>query len=221
MDVSLPAAVFVTAVVVLSLVSLASASGDYEYWAKAAFTTTVSENWRFTFEERLSFGDEARRLDDHQTDFCFTYWGLADGFGVGLGYKAIFEKDNDNWLVEDRPLLNLIVRTKVRDWGLVSRSRFEDRIPAEDPESWRYRNQVTITPPLTFTPLKIQPYVSDEVFVNFDSRDLCQQRLYGGAYIPLHEKVRLELFYLWKLDEQDDNSWHDMNVLGSYLYLLF
>jgi hypothetical protein len=197
------------------------ASGDYEYWAKAAFTTAVTEHWRFTFEERLTFGDEARRLDDHQTDFSFTYWGLADWLGVGLGYKATFAKDDDDWLVEDRPLLNLIVKTSLRDWGVLSRSRFEYRIPQDDSESWRYRNQVTITPPVTFTPLKIQPYVSDEIFVNFDSRDFCQQRLYGGIYIPLHQKARLDLFYLWKLDEQDDHSWHDTNILGSYVYFLF
>jgi len=221
MFVSRPAALFVGAVAVLCVAPRAPASGDYEYWAKAAFTAALTENWRFTFEERLTFGDEARRLDDHQTDFCFTYWGLADWLGVGLGHKATFENQDEDWLVENRPLLNITARTKLRDWGIASRSRFEYRIPEEDPESWRYRNQVTITPPLTFTPLKIQPYASDEVFLELADGDFNQQRLYAGFFVPLHKKVRLELFYLWKLDEQDDRSWHDTNVLGSYLHFQF
>ena len=48
-----------------------------------------------------------------------------------------------------------------------------------------------------------------------------QQRLQSGLFLPLHKQVRLELFYCWKLDEQDDNSWHDINVVGSSLYFLF
>jgi hypothetical protein len=199
----------------------ALAEGDHEYWAKAAFVVPVSANWRFSFEERLTFGDEARRLDDHQMDYCLTYWGFADWLGVGLGYKQTFEKDDDDWRVEDRPLTNIILKTRIRDWAVVSRSRFEYRIPEEDPESWRYRNQVTILSPATFTPLKILPYISDEIFIDLDEADFSQQRLYGGCFIPLHEKIRLELFYLWKLSEQDDGSWHDTNVLGSYLCFFF
>ncbi|MBN2130170.1 MAG: hypothetical protein JW741_11770, partial [Sedimentisphaerales bacterium] len=85
MFVSHRAALLVSAVAGLSITACAPASGDYEYWAKATFLMSISENWRFTFEERLTFGDEARRLDDHQTDSSFTYWGLADWLGVGLG----------------------------------------------------------------------------------------------------------------------------------------
>ena len=54
---------------------------------------------------------------------------------------------------------------------------------------------------MTFTPLKIQPYTAEEVFYSFDGEGFNQQRLYGGVFIPLHEKVRLELFYIWKLDK--------------------
>jgi hypothetical protein len=73
---------------------------------------------------------------------------------------------------------------------------------------------------VTFTPLEIEPYVAEEVFINFDEQGFNQQRLYGGVFIPLHEKVRLELFYLWKLDKAGD-QWHDTNVIGSWVYFQF
>jgi hypothetical protein len=85
---------------------------------------------------------------------------------------------------------------------------------------WRYRHRLNITSPVTFTPLKIQPYTAGEVFYSFDGQGFNQQRLYGGVYIPLHEKVRLELFYLWKLDKED-YDWHDTNVIGSWVYFQF
>jgi hypothetical protein len=60
-----PAIVAIMSVATLCVAPRASTAGDYEYWAKAAFTVPITEAWRFTFEERLSFGDEARRLDDY------------------------------------------------------------------------------------------------------------------------------------------------------------
>lgn len=117
--------------------------------------------------------------------------------------------------------MNVTGRTKLAGVPVSSRSRFEYIIPEQDEESWRYRNRIAVGSPVTFTPLKIQPYVAEEFFISFDETDFNQQRVYGGVYIPLNEQIRLELFYLWKLDEQDDNSWHDTNVLGSFLYFQF
>lgn len=211
------------AVVALCLASRtpASAEGDFEYWAKASLLIPIDEHWAFNFEEKLTFGDDGGRLDDHQVDYCFNYSGLADWLILGFGYKQQFNKAGDDWDVENRPLLNVTVKTKHSGWAAASRSRFEYRIPEEGDESWRYRNKVAVTPPWTLTPWKIQPYVADEIFVNLDEGDFNQQRLYGGFFIPLHEKIRLELFYFWKLDEQDDGDWHDTNVVGSFIYFLF
>lgn len=201
--------------------TLASDEGDFEYWAKTSFLIPINEQWKFLFEEKLTFGDDGGRLDDHQADYCFNYSGLADWLTLGFGYKQQFNKDGDDWLVENRPLLNIIFKTTFSTWTLASRSRFEYRILEQEEESWRYRNKVLLALGSPLKSATIVPYVADEIFVNLDEGDLNQQRLYGGFFVPLHEKLRLELFYFWKLDEQGDNSWHDTNVLGSYLYFLF
>lgn len=201
--------------------SSTSHAGDFEFWPKASFLVPIDEQWKVNFEERLTFGDEARRLDDMQTDLCFYYSGLADWLRVGFGYKETFEKDGDDWLVEHRPLVNLVV--KGRPWGLtvISRSRFEYRMPEDGDDVWRYRNKFLIAPEPPLSSTKIVPYLAEEIFVSFDDEDFNQQRLQGGLFLPLHKHIRLELFYCWKLDEQEDNSWHDTNIVGSYLYFLF
>jgi len=195
-------------------------ASEFEYWPKAVVTIPLHEQWLFTFEEKLTSAEGARRLDDHQTDFVLTYLGLADWLGVGLGYNAVFERAGDDWPREDRPYLNVAVKSKVYGFGVTNRSRFEYRMPEDEEESWRYRHKLTVTSPVTLTPLKIQPYVGEEIFYSLDGQGLNQQRLYTGVYLPLHEKVRLELFYLWKLDKEDDD-WHDTNVLGSWVYFQF
>jgi hypothetical protein len=199
----------------------ASASGDYEYWSKATLDIPISENWEFSFEGRLSFDDEARRLADHQEDYIFTCGGLVEWLDVGLGFKKTLQKDGDEWLSEDRPYAIVIGRTVLAGIPVSSLSRFEYRIPEHEEESWQYRNRITVKSPATFTALKIQPYVAEEFFVGFDGTGLNQQRVYSGLYIPLHEQIRLDLFYLWKLDEQDDDSWHDTNVLGTFVAFQF
>ncbi len=145
---------------------------------------------------------------------------MADWLSVGLGYKRVYAKPGDEWEIENRPMLNAAVKSKVYGFGVTNRSRLEYRMPQDEGPFWRYRHRLNIALPVTFTPLKIQPYTAGEVFYSFDGEGFNQQRLYGGVYIPLHEKVRLELFYLWKLDKEDDD-WHDTNVLGSWVYFQF
>ena len=193
---------------------------EFEYWPKAFVTIPLDKQWQFGFEEWLSFSDNARRFKDTQTDLTLTYLGLADWLSVGVGYKRIFAKCDDEWLIEDRPYLNAAVKTKVRGFGIIDRSRFEYRIPEGEEQVVRYRNRLNILSPVTFTSLKIQPYTAGEVFYSFDGQGFNQRRPYGGVFIPLHEKVRLELFYLWKLDKEEED-WHDTNVLGSWVYLQF
>jgi hypothetical protein len=214
-----PGTLLLLAVVVCGVAPPTPAS-EFEYWPKVFVTVPINEQWWFSFEEKLSFAEGVERLDDYQTDLVVTYLGLADWLGLGLGYKAIFERDGDDWPREDRPYLNVAVKAKLYGFGVTNRSRLEYRMPQDETDFWRYRHKLTVTSPVTFTPLKIQPYTADEVFYSFDGEGFSQYRLYGGVYIPLHKEVRLELFYLWKLDKEDD-GWQGTNVLGSWVYFQF
>jgi len=205
--------------VVCGAVSSASAF-EFEYWPKAFVTIPINEQWQLSFEEWLSFNENATRFKDTQTDVWLRYLGLADWLSVGVGYKRVYAKPGDDWEIEDRPMLDAAVKSKVYGFGVTNRSRLEYRMPEDETDFWRHRHKVIIASPVTFTPLKIQPYTADEVFYSFDGQGFNQQRLYGGVYIPLHEKVRLELFYIWKLDKAD-RAWHDTNVIGSWVYVQF
>jgi hypothetical protein len=206
--------------VILGGATFCGRASELEYWPKVFVTVPIHEQWRFSFEEKLTFAEGVGRLDDYQTDLVITYLGLADWLGLGLGYKATFEKAGDDWPREDRPYLNVAVKSKLYGFGLTNRSRLEHRMPEDEEDSWRYRHKLTVTSPVTFTPLQIQPYTADEVFYSFDGEGFNQYRLYGGVYLPLHKKVRLELFYLWKLDKEDDD-WQGTNVLGTWVYFQF
>lgn len=193
---------------------------EFEYWPKAIVRVGLDDDWQLGLEEWITFPDNGRRFRDTQTDIWLNYFGLADWLCVGSGYKQVYAKTDDGWCAESRPMLDLAARTKVYGFGVSDRSRFEFRFPQDQDFVTRYRNRLTITSPVTFTPLKIEPYTAEEVFINFDEQGFNQNRIYGGVFIPLHEKVRLELFYIWKLDKTDD-GWCDTNVIGSWVYVQF
>jgi len=207
-------------VLCVSSQALASDDGDFEYWSKASFLIPIKDAWQFKLDQKFSFADEARRLDNHQQDFGLVYSGLADWIDLGLSVKQKFAKDGDDWERESRPHFNIKAKSTLFGCGLSNRSRLEYRDVEDDDTVWRFRHKIAVKSPATITPWKIQPYVAEEVFVQLDDEGFNANRISTGLYIPLHEKVRLELFYAWDLDEEPD-CWHDMNLIASYVRIQF
>ena len=180
----------------------------------------VTGDWRFQFDQTSGFTDEARRLDHQQQDYGFTYSGLADWLNVGFGVKQTSDKERDDWDRETRTLLNVTVKSTLFGCSLSNRSRIAYRDFEDDDDVRRFRHKIAVKSPMTFSPPKIQPYVAEEIFVQLDDEDFNGNRVYGGLYIPPHEQIRLELFCAWHLNEEED-SWHDTNLLGSYIRFAF
>jgi hypothetical protein len=198
----------------------AGGEGDFDYWAKAGFLIPIKEDWRFRFDQKFSFTDEARRFDNHQQEYGVIYSGLADWLDLGFSVKQRFVRDGDDWDRETRPLLNVTVKSTLFGCGLSNRSRVAFRSREVDDDVWAFRHKITVKSPAKFTRWEIQPYVAEEIFIQFDDADFNGNRVTGGLYIPLHDKIRLDLFYAWQLFE-DDGSWHDTNLLASFIRFAF
>lgn len=214
--------VIVVAALLLGAGSVASASdGDFRYWSEASFLVPIRDDWQFKFEHKFDFEDEARRLGYQEHDYGFVYSGLADGLKMSAVLKVVHAKtgDREDWIREIRPHFNVSLRSKLLGLDLSNRSRFEYRDVEDKDAAWRFRHKVRLVSPVTFTSWQVKPYIADELFYKFDSRRFSGQRFYAGFYVPLAETIRLELFYLWYL--YDDDHWHDTNVLGSHLRFTF
>ena len=213
----------VVAALVLGAGSVGSASDeDFMYWTKATFLVPIRDDWQFGFEQKFGFEDEARRLDHQQQDYGLVYSGLADGLKVFGVVKVVHEKtdDREDWIRELRPHFNAAVSSKLLGLDLINRARIEYRDIADENTTWRFRHKVLLVSPVTFTAWQVKPYIGDELFYSFNSRRFSGQRLCTGLYIPLAESIRLELFYFWHLYDDEDH-WHDTNILGSYLRFTF
>ena len=214
----------VIAAIVLILVSeicLGSDEGDFQYWSKVSLCFNINKDWQFEFEEEFKLGDHAEQLFIHNSDFGFVYSGLAGWLDLGFKFKKEYEKEDDgSWTEENRPHFNVTITSRLLGLDISDRSRLEYRDLQEEKDLWRYRNKLTVRLPLELTQFKLQPYMAEEVFINFDAEDFNTNRLYGGFYLWLSKKTRLDVYYLWQVSK-DDGNWDNTHVLGTNLGFYF
>jgi len=198
----------------LSRRCLAVDDGDFQFWSTASASFDISRNFEAKFEEELRFGDDAGRLYYHHSDLGFAYRSLADWIDVGVNYRQAFARaGRGEWRQENRPHLNVTLKGRLFDLDVSSRSRLEYRDREKRDDVWRYRNKFTVKLPFELTPLKLKPYLADEVFITLNDDNIHGNRFYSGFSFDLSKDVKADVFYLWQ-SSRSGREWIDFNVLG-------
>lgn len=204
-----------------SVSALAFENGDFQYWNSESLTWKVNKDWSASLEEEFRFGDNSGTLYYQHSDLGATYSGLAKWLDIGINYRQIFDIKKDNWDIEHRPHLNGTVKFDLYGFGLSNRSRFEYRIIEHKDDELRYRNKSTIKLQ-KFTQFEIQPYIADEIFIDFDIGELNKNRTYFGFSFKVLKNLKAELFYLFQSDKKKDkDKWTSYNILGTKVKLQF
>jgi hypothetical protein len=201
------------------LPALAFENGDFQLWNTESVEGKLDDRLKVKVEQELRFGDNISELYYTHTDGGFTY-NVTEGLDLGLNYRQVFEKKNGEWKEEARPHANATVKWSWQDLKFSNRGRLELRCPEDKSDVWRYRNKLTVSFPWKWTDYDIQPYVADEIFVDFHGDKLNRNRLYVGVKMKLIEHLKADLFYLWQASESS-NKWTHYNVIGVKLGLVF
>jgi len=93
-------------------------------------------------------------------------------------------------------------------------------MPEDKDEAWRYRNKLTVLFPFKFTDLEVQPYIADEVFIDFHGAKFNRNRLYAGLKFKVIKNLKADVFYLWQTSKKKSKR-IDYNVIGLKLKLVF
>ena len=203
----------------LTLSVSAFSDGDLQLWNTDSIEAKITKNLKVKVEEELRFGDNISEIYYTHIDGGFAY-NVTEGLALGVNYRQVCEKKKGKWKEENRPHVNGTLKWRWQDIKFSDRSRLELRIPEDKSDKWRYRNKLTVTFPWKWTQFDIQPYVADEIFIDFHGEKLNRNRLYGGIKMKLIEHLKAELFYLWQSSE-DDDDWIDWNVIGIKAKLVF
>ncbi|MFH0877741.1 MAG: DUF2490 domain-containing protein [Candidatus Omnitrophota bacterium] len=196
------------------------AARDTQYWKTESFSWGFAEDWKLTLENEMYFQDDCSDFYYQHTDLGVVYSGLAKWLDLGLNYRHVLSESKSNWNREERPHMNATVKWKWLDSAFSNRSRFEYRIKEDADDFWRYRNNTTVRLPWKWTRRQIQPFLSDEFFVDFDKKELNENRLSGGVSLRISEHVSAEVYYTWRRLKSSD-VWVTHNIIGTRLKLAF
>lgn len=193
--------------------------GDFQVWHTEVQEKEINGVSRIALEEEIRLGDNGGNLFYHHYDLGYSY-DVNKHFTLGVNYRQVYEKKNGNFKIENRPHINATVKGDIFGFKCDDRNRLEYRHFAYQEDSWRYRNKFTVKFPWKFTRLGIQPYVSDEIFLNLNGIELNRNRFYAGFGFSLLKNVKSEVFYLLQ-SSKSSGKWTDANVLGTKLKLIF
>lgn len=198
-----------------------SRNGNLEYWQKEVVSVDINKDFTFTAAQELRFGRHHGNPYFHNIDLGVVYKGFADWVDIGFNFKKEYEQDNNRrFRHENRPHLNLTLKTKIWDLDYSNRSRLEWRDRENKEEVWRYRNLSTVKFPVKLTKYNLQPYVAEEFFINLPEDNINQNRLSSGFAYTLTENIKGSIFYMLKKDK-GASGWTDTNVIGLQFKFLF
>jgi len=167
----------------------------------------------------VRFADNASQLHYQHYDLAY-FHELNKHFELELSYRQIFERKGGKFRPENVPNINAIVKWDMADFKFDNRFRLEYRHFDYQSDSWRFRDKFTLNFPWKLTKYKIQPYLSDEGFLDLNGIEFAKNRFYAGFKAQAFENVRVEIYYLLQATKSS-NQWIDANVFGSKVKITF
>lgn len=198
-----------------------SRDGNLEYWQKQTVSVDINKDFTFTATQELRFGRHHGNPYLHNIELALVYKGFADWVDIGFNFRKEYKQDSTGrFRHENRPNLNITLKTKILDIDYSNRLRLEWRDHEIKEDVWCYRNLSKFKFPVKFTKYNLQPYVAEEFFMNLPEDNINENRLSAGFDYTLAENIKSSLYYMHK-KKKGSSGWTDTNVIGIQFKFLF
>ncbi len=194
--------------------------GDFQIWHTEAQDVSLKEKTKLIAEEEFRYGNKASELYYQHYDIGLAY-DVNKYLTTSINYRQIYEGENGKFLPEYRPHLDITPKRELYGFKIEDRNRLDFRLYDDKREDMlQYRNRLRIRAPWKFTPLGIQPYVSDEIFVNLNSAAWRRNRFDAGVTFDLIKGIKGDVYYRLQSTKKS-GRWTDYNILGLKLNIAF
>ena len=207
---------------VIGFCHVAYGADDWAFWQDANVNVQITDDLKLKLNQEAKFRDDFSEYFYIHSDVKLMY-RLFSWMDVGASFRHIEEKGTSgDWENEERPYVEMALKTELSGFKISTRARLERRIRTNKSDRWRFRNKLTVTPPVKWTPFEIQPYIADEIFFTIEDNRFDQNRIYAGIKSKLTETLSAKFYYMWKLNYQSSTSiWRASNVLGGAVSMKF
>jgi hypothetical protein len=214
---------FVTTAVFVTCSCFASDedSGDLEVWSTIGINWKMNDKWRLILSQALRFNDDASDFYYSHSDVGLVYAELLQDVDLGLNYRAIFDHEEDDDIVEHRPYLTVFGNPPLFNVDIHHRTMLEFRDLKDRDDAWRFRYRILFNEPFeAHVPDFAKPlpkagkfYFGDEVFIDFEGEQFNRNRVIVGYQFELFENTIADTHYYWQLDK-DDSDWDTTHIIG-------
>ena len=201
----------------------------FELWTTVAIVSECGDNWRFRVAGKWRLDEGASDLYYQAYEAGLIYKSLADWILLGFHFRQIFGSElNSGGNTETRPYADVTLFSKLFGHDVSNRLRFEYRDRKDKSDLCRFRHRLRVNRP--FEELapeirkrmreEIRPFLSNEIFVNFNSQGFIRDRIKAGYATALTDDLTGEMFYFWQTT-RSDGHWSDNHGLGLSLTFHF
>jgi hypothetical protein len=219
------AVIFCTFLITSAVASPKYKDGDWQLWNDASIKGKINDRWSVYVEEEVRWGDGMSQFYYEHThaevDFKILEW-----LTIGPAMRIVYELNSKEvWYPAYEPQVNFAGKWKIlKDWTFEARARFQESIYDEPGKKDIFvnRDKFTLKSPWKFTPLKLNPYISDEIFFKEGVNGLAENRLWVGLGMEFFKNLKGELAYIWReIKQTSDNSYLESNILQANLKFEF
>ena len=200
-------------------VASAYSDQDWQFWQTDGVEYKIDDNWKAKADVEFYLGDHMSDWYYRHVDVGLSY-RVTDWLTAGAGYRYVEQKKSDDWDSESRPYALGEFIWKPCGWRIADRNQGEFRSRESASDMWRYRNRLQIASPWQWTSVKIQPYVSEEAFIDSDADRFNENRAIGGFTAKLLPHLNTDLYYMLQ-SKLSKGEWTEVNVLGLKLVVPF
>lgn len=213
--------ILITIINLLFLVSdVLSGAEDWRFWNTDSLQGKLTERLSAKVESEFRFKDDMSEHYYAHADLSLTY-SVIKWFDASLGYRQIYSLKDTDWKDTNYPHINGVIKWDWADWKFSDRVRFAYAMPEGSDDYWEFRNVLIIKSPWEITPIRLNPYISDEVFYNFALEEWNENRAVIGLGFPFFaENINSKIYYMYNSKKSQDD-WDNYNTLGTEVSIKF
>lgn len=198
--------------------------GDWQLWTTDPIKCKINDQWGVYAEEEFRWGKDMSQYYYEHTHLELDYKPI-DWLTIGPAIRVAYELNSKEvWYPTYEPQINFAGKWVISDWTFEARARLEERIFDEPgkQDAFRNRDKFTLKSPWKWTPLKLNPYISDEIFFQQAIDGLAENRLWVGLGMEFCKNLKGELAYMWReVKQTSDNSYLESNIIQANLKFEF